>query len=163
MASRALSSVTHLLIVHDDEQFVRVARSCVNDLGWTSTCFAEGAELLSWLDSRLEPIPPRSLVLSDLRRLHGGGVRLVQELRLRGVDIPAVLVTDCLEDRVCDLLRLRGARYVLFKPVELASLQDVLLAIARLSDGTHRLTHRDVGSAWLRTDDREGVWRRLAR
>lgn len=134
MASTPNFSVPHLLIVQHDPPLALAARSAVNDLAWTSTQFSDGGELLAWLDSRLEPLPLKTLILSDLRLPRVSGLRMMQELRQRGIHIPAVIVTAWVDDGICELLRLYGARYVLFKPVEPATLKDVLLTTARVSD-----------------------------
>jgi len=116
----------HVLLVDDDRNFRRVTAYALEESGYDVTTAAHGGEALVVLD---EASP--DVILCDLNMPVMDGLTFLGELRVRGIDIPVVVVTayGSIESAV-DAMRAGAVNYVT-KPI---NRQELRLAIEKAAD-----------------------------
>jgi two-component system NtrC family response regulator len=118
-----------MLLVDDDRNFLRVLSYQVAELGFQVTTAASAREALEQIgDGRTD------LIISDLKMPGMDGLQLLQEVRLRGLEIPVILVTAHGSiDKAVDAIK-AGAFDFLQKPFEKEELRVSILNALRMAD-----------------------------
>ncbi|HYF55783.1 MAG TPA: response regulator [Salinarimonas sp.] len=115
-----MPATTGSVIVVDDDDAVRNALKFALELeGLTVHAYQGGAELLADVD-----LPKKGCIVVDYHMPAMNGVELVDALRLRDIDIPAILITGKATDDMRRSARRAGFLNVLEKPLDDGSLLD---------------------------------------
>ncbi|CNE56721.1 two-component system response regulator RssB [Yersinia nurmii] len=103
----------NILIVEDEMVFRTVLNNYLSNLGASILQASNGLEALSLLESSMP-----DLILCDLAMPEMGGIELVEQLLVRGIKTPVLVIsaTDKMTD-VAQVLRL-GVKDVLLKPID---------------------------------------------
>jgi CheY-like chemotaxis protein len=112
-----------ILVVEDDETTRTAMVDSLEMLNYRLVAAADGQTALAILDSHADEI---ALVLSDVVMPEMGGLELLRALRLRGRDIPVIMITGHLLDKDIELLRREGMRDWLPKPPNLTQLAEMV-------------------------------------
>lgn len=115
-----MKPMTGSVIVVEDDDAVRNALMFALELeGLQVRGYGGGAELLADVE-----LPGHACLVVDYHMPFMNGVELVDRLRLRGIDIPAILITGKATDDIRRSARHAGFLSVLEKPLDDSSLLD---------------------------------------
>lgn len=118
----------NVLLVDDDAMVRSWVRMALEGSGFRVVAEAESG---SEVDALLERWPV-GLLLVDYRLPDGTGTELVRTLRLRGVEIPAILMTANTESGFNESVRDAAAQGTVLKT---GSVEDLLRALQRAAEG----------------------------
>ena len=116
---------SHVLVVEDDEDCGLGLAIWLEQLGHAVTTIRDGAEAIRWIEDH-EP----ALALMDLGLPGMHGLKLLHEIRMRGLATKVVVVTATAGHGIAAQAKALGAVEVLRKPLErthlLAAIEDLL-------------------------------------
>ena len=116
-----------VLVVDDDEQLLRAHRRLLVHHGYEVTTAADGNAAMSALEQTMFDV-----IVSDIDMPGMDGIRLLEQVRARDLDVPVVLVTGAPSVDTAIQATAQGALRYLIKPVEPQMLVDVVANAVRL-------------------------------
>ena len=131
-----MSAAPRVLVVDDEPTLVKVLVRFLERDGVTAVGAANGVEALARLGEA-----PFDLVLCDVRMPVLDGPATLREMRRRGIDAPPVVFLTGYADSSDASLVALGACAVYGKPVEAATVREIVRVWAKAPGGV--TTHRD--------------------
>ena len=120
-AQPSLGDAPLIVIVDDDASVRQSARRLIRSFGYRAQAFASGREFLDAVPDR-----PVSCIVLDVRMPDMDGLEVQRHLAERGLRIPIVFLTGRASDDEERWARSAGAIDFLRKPVDTATLRQVL-------------------------------------
>jgi CheY-like chemotaxis protein len=102
-----------ILVVDDDASLGRALQRMVRSMDIDCEVSSSGEDMLA----RLQGFRP-TMVLLDIHMPEKSGIESLQEMRLRGFDVPTVMMTGVERDGTRDICIAAGAVEVLAKPID---------------------------------------------
>jgi EAL domain-containing protein (putative c-di-GMP-specific phosphodiesterase class I)/ActR/RegA family two-component response regulator len=121
------SNGARLLVVDDDEQLLRAHRRLLVHHGYDVTTAVDGSAAMLALEQATFDV-----IVSDIDMPEMDGIRLLERVRARDLDVPVVLVTGAPSVDTAIQATAQGALRYLVKPVEPQALLDVVAGAVRL-------------------------------
>ena len=109
-----------IVVVEDDDIVRRSVTKMLDKAGYEVTGFADGAPVLG-----IESFGGFSLILSDVD-MPTGGVELLETLRNRGIEIPAILMSGDIRKSENQIRSIVGAQATLQKPFSMVELIETI-------------------------------------
>jgi EAL domain-containing protein (putative c-di-GMP-specific phosphodiesterase class I) len=121
------SNGARILVVDDDEQLLRAHKRLLVHHGFEVTTAVDGNAAMSALEQATFDV-----IVSDIDMPGMDGIRLLEEVRARDLDVPVVLVTGAPSVDTAIQATAQGALRYLLKPVEPQILVEVVANAVRL-------------------------------
>jgi CheY-like chemotaxis protein len=102
-----------ILVVDDDVSLGRALQRMVRSMDIDCEVSSSGDDMLA----RLQGLRP-TMVLLDIHMPEKSGIESLQEMRLRGFDVPTVMMTGVEREGTRDICLSAGAVDVLSKPID---------------------------------------------
>lgn len=116
--------MAHVVLVEDDALVRKLLEKRLVEAGWQVSALRDGRTLLHQLNEH-----PADLILLDLGLPHGDGLALVEDLRMRGIDTPVMVLTAYNLPHLYATVRSTGANELVQKPYDP---EDLILRMRRL-------------------------------
>ncbi len=117
----------HILIVDDDETILSLISRSLSDEGFQVTKVNNSTEALFILASNREHMKKVDLLITDFNMPKLTGLALIDELRMKGIKLPSLLISGNLDETMVSDAKSRDCIGFLKKPFDL----NVLIGIIR--------------------------------
>jgi CheY-like chemotaxis protein len=121
----------HILVVDDEAHFRFATGIALRRAGYTITEAADAEEALLLL-TKAPGAAHFDLMLVDVQMPGMSGVELIEEIRGRGIGLPAFIISGFVDKRLAEELSRKGCKDLLHKPFEPAEL---VRRVTRLIEG----------------------------
>lgn len=140
--------MSRLIIIIDDEQSVLEALSDIlTDSGYRVECASSGSEGLELID-RFNP----DAVLLDIRMPEMDGIRALELIRKRGLEVPVILITAYgTTETTIEAMKL-GAFDYLMKPLKVNDILDTVKKAVEVKDMIHKTEKYEVKRDHVKRD-----------
>ena len=115
--ARKIRGQPRILVVDDEPDLLELLELTLSRMGLDTVCAQNVGEAVRLLDKE-----PFDLCLTDMRLPDGEGLRVVEHITQKGLDVPVAVITAFGSEEVHERAERAGAAAVLDKPFDLPDL-----------------------------------------
>jgi CheY-like chemotaxis protein len=124
----------HIAVADDEKMILRAVSITLRRAGYVVSSVGTGTDLITIVLSSRSTDCPVDLILCDFNMPDKTGLQVMEELDIRTLKIPLVLMTGLSSDEVRAALKDEGNAYFLFKPFEPKELIDMVTRVFKEID-----------------------------